>query len=104
MFSFHDIKLPKPSFIFPNTKHYKLKVNKRKIKNNKDGAKRLQKIIQNWNYYALTHNKFFELTGDKYLYLWSPKLKDVVYNKFPPYILDYDYELRKIVPTIKKYL
>ena len=102
-FLFHGIKLLKPSFTFPNSPHYQLKVGKRKIKNNKDGAKRLEKIIQNWNYYALTHNEFFKLTGDKYLNLWSPKLKDVKYNNFPPYILDYDYELRKIVSKIKEF-
>ena len=100
---FHNIKLRKPSFTFPNTPHYQLKVGKRKIKNNKDGAKRLEKIIQNWNYYALTQNEFFKLTGYKYLNLWSPKLKDVKYNNFPPYILDYDYELRKIVSKIKEF-
>jgi len=95
-FMFHNIELPKPSFNSPKFDNYQLKIGKRKIQNNKIGAKCLKKIIENWNYYALHQEEFFKLTNNKYENLWSPKLKDVEYNYYPFYILDYDYELRKI--------
>jgi hypothetical protein len=42
-FMFHNIELPKPSFNSPKFDNYQLKIGKRKIQNNKIGAKRLKK-------------------------------------------------------------
>ena len=85
-------------------KKFQLHVGRRKIPKNKKGAIRLKKIIENWDYYASNQDRFYRLYGDKYLHLWGPKLKDPIYKEYPSYILDYDYELKKIVPTMKRLL
>ena len=97
---FYGIKLPKAS----NGQTFSLNEGRRRITKNKKGGKRLKKIIENWDYFATHWDKFYELTQDKYINLWCPKLKDIEYKNYPFYILDYDYELRKIVPKMKKYL
>jgi|688.fasta_scaffold206109_2 hypothetical protein len=58
-FMFHNIELPKPSFNSPKFDNYQLKIGKRKIQNNKIGAKRLKKNNRKLGLLCITSRRIF---------------------------------------------